>query len=78
MRFPVILILICFALAGIVLGALNASTVGIDLAVTQLHLPLGAALLSALALGWVGGGLTAWLGTRARRKARMPAAPSEA
>lgn len=77
MRFLVILILLVCVLAGIVLGALNAGSVGIDLAVIQFRLPLGAALLSVLALGWVSGGLTAWLGLQLRRRRkRAPAAAS--
>ncbi len=81
MRFLVILILLVFVLAGVVLGALNAATVGIDLAVLQLHVPLGAALLSVLALGWITGGLTAWLGLRLARRpraSRKTATPVEA
>ncbi|MHC1480587.1 LapA family protein [Frateuria aurantia] len=73
MRFLVILILLVFALAGVVLGALNAATVGIDLGVLQFHAPLGATLLTILAAGWVTGGLTAWLGVRLRRRPRKVA-----
>ena len=62
MRLLAILILVIFIAAGVVLGALNADLVGYDLAFAQVHLPKGAALLGALVIGWLLGGLTAWLG----------------
>ncbi len=68
MRVLVILILVIFAAAGAVLGALNADLVGYDLAFAQLRLPKGAALLGALVVGWLLGGLTAWLGVSLRRR----------
>jgi len=68
MRLILILILLFFIAAGIVLGALNADLVGYDFAFTQLHLPKGAALLGALVIGWLLGGLTAWLGVSARHR----------
>lgn len=72
MRLLVILILLIFAAAGIVVGALNADMVNYDLVLTRVHLPKGAALLCALVIGWLLGGLTAWLGviTRHRRERR--------
>lgn len=68
MRLIVTLILLLFIAAGIVLGALNADMVGYDLGFVQLSLPKGAALLAALVVGWLLGGLTAWLGVSARRQ----------
>jgi putative membrane protein len=62
MRLLVLLILVIFITAGVVLGALNADLVGYDLAFAQVQLPKGAALLGALVVGWLLGGLTAWLG----------------
>ena len=62
MRLLVILILVIFIAAGTVLGALDADLIGYDLAFAQLQLPKGAALLGALVIGWLLGGLTAWLG----------------
>jgi lipopolysaccharide assembly protein A len=74
MRLIVTLILLLFIAAGIALGALNADLVGYDLGFARLSLPKGAALLLALVVGWLLGGLTAWLGVstgrqRMRRKA---------
>ncbi|RDI99529.1 LapA family protein [Dyella solisilvae] len=76
MRLIVTLILLLFIAAGIALGALNADLVGYDLGFARLELPKGAALLLALVIGWLLGGLTAWLGvsTRHRRQRRQVAA----
>ncbi len=68
MRLIVTLILLLFIAAGIVLGALNADLVGYDLGFAQLSVPKGAALLLALVIGWLLGGLTAWLGVSARQQ----------
>lgn len=73
MRLPVIIILVVFIAAGVVLGALNAGLVDYDLAFAQVQLPKGAALLGALVIGWLLGGLTAWLGVNSgqRRQRRQ-------
>ena len=68
MRLLAIICLLVFITAGIVLGALNADLVGYDLGFAQLQLPKGAALLGAVVLGWLLGGLTAWLGMSARQR----------
>lgn len=75
MRLIVTLLLLLFIAGGVVLGALNADLVGYDLAFARVQVPKGAALLSVLAIGWVLGGLTAWLGvtTRHRRERRHSA-----
>ncbi|CAM5229842.1 DUF1049 domain-containing protein [Rhodanobacter lindaniclasticus] len=74
MRLLVLIILAIFVAAGIVLGALNADMVGYDFGFARLQLPKGAALLGALVLGWLLGGMTAWLGVRPRRSRRTPGA----
>jgi len=68
MRLLAILILVIFIAAGVVLGALNADLVGYDLAVAQVRLPKGAALLGAVVIGWLLGGLTAWVGVSSRQR----------
>lgn len=73
MRLIVLIILLLFVAAGIVVGALNADLVAYDLGFSQVTLPKGAALIAALLIGWILGGLTAWLGSKAgvRRKRRQ-------
>ncbi|MBN8726403.1 MAG: DUF1049 domain-containing protein [Xanthomonadales bacterium] len=56
-------------LAGALFGAFNTAPVLVDFHFAQVALPLGPALLLALALGWVLGGLTAWYAGAARRRA---------
>jgi len=75
MRPIVIVILLLFVAAGVVLGALNADLVGYDLGFARMRLPKGAALLGALVVGWLLGGLTAWLGVASgqRRQRRRQA-----
>ena len=68
MRLLAIIILLIFIAAGIVLGALNADLVGYDLAFARVQLPKGAALLGAVVIGWLLGGLTAWLGVSSRQR----------
>jgi lipopolysaccharide assembly protein A len=68
MRLIVTLLLLLFIAGGVVLGALNADLVGYDLAFARIEVPKGAALLAMLALGWVLGGLTAWLGVTTRHR----------
>jgi putative membrane protein len=68
MRLLAILILVIFIAAGVVLGALNADLVGYDLAFAQVQLPKGAALLGAVVMGWLLGGLTAWVGVSSRQR----------
>ena len=66
MRLLAIITLVAFVAAGIVLGALNADMIEYDFGVAQVRLPQGAALLGAVVIGWLLGGLTAWLGVRSR------------
>ncbi|NMW23401.1 DUF1049 domain-containing protein [Rhodanobacter soli] len=72
MRLLAIIVLVIFIAAGVVLGALNADLVGYDLAFVQVQLPKGAALLGVLVIGWLLGGLTAWLGVSTRQRRRQP------
>jgi lipopolysaccharide assembly protein A len=71
MRLLAIITLVIFVVAGIVLGALNAGMVGYDFGFARMQLPKGAALLGALVVGWLLGGVTAWLGSRPSRS-RQP------
>lgn len=79
MRPLAIVILVIFVAAGIVLGALNADLVDYDLGFVRMQLPKGAALLGAMVIGWLLGGLTAWVGVgmRQRRQRRRLRAGQE-
>ncbi|UGB39365.1 lipopolysaccharide assembly protein LapA domain-containing protein [Frateuria soli] len=68
MRLIALLILAFFVVVGVVVGALNADPVSYDLAFFQLTMPKGAGLLVALVIGWLLGGLTAWLGMSVRHR----------
>ncbi|KRE89133.1 hypothetical protein ASG87_06240 [Frateuria sp. Soil773] len=68
MRLLVILLLVFFVAAGVVVGALNADLVSYDLAFAHVQWPKGAALLAAVILGWLLGGMTAWLGLSVRHR----------
>lgn len=74
MRLLAILVLVLFVAAGVVLGALNADFVSYDFAFTRFEFPKGAALLCALVIGWLLGGVTAWLGSGARHRNRQRSA----
>jgi len=74
MRLIAIILLLLFVAAGIVFGALNADLVPFDFGFARASLPKGAAMLVALLIGWILGGITAWVGTsfahqRRRRRA---------
>lgn len=75
MRVLAIIVLLLFVAAGVTVGALNAELAGYDFGFFRFDWPKGAALLGALVVGWLLGGLTAWLGVglaarRGRREAR--------
>ncbi|HEX7341023.1 MAG TPA: DUF1049 domain-containing protein [Rhodanobacteraceae bacterium] len=63
-----LLIVLLFVLAGIVFGALNAAMVPYDLGFAVVHVPKGAAVLAALVVGWLLGGLVAWLGMGVKQR----------
>jgi lipopolysaccharide assembly protein A len=74
MRLISLIFLLLFVAAGIIFGALNADLVPFDFGFARASLPKGGAMLAFLLIGWVLGGLTAWLGTsfaqqRKRRRA---------
>lgn len=68
MRLIALLILVLFVGAGVVVGALNADPVSYDMAFASVTMPKGAGLLAALVIGWLLGGLTAWLGVSLRHR----------
>lgn len=72
MRLIIALVLLIFVAAGLTFGALNADMVVYDFGSARLSVPKGAALLVMLLLGWLLGGLTAWLGARRVRSRPRP------
>jgi putative membrane protein len=75
MRLGLILLALLFAIGGAAFGALNGEHVVFDFYFTTLTLPKGAALLCALLLGWLLGGMLVYLGLvlRLRRRVRVMA-----
>jgi uncharacterized integral membrane protein len=73
MRPILIVLFLCVIALGALFGALNDAHVAIDFHFVQVDVTLGGALLCALLLGWLLGGLVAWLGhlPRMRRQSRM-------
>jgi uncharacterized integral membrane protein len=75
MRFILILLVLLFATAGAIFGALNSESIAYDFYFATPLLPKGAALLIALLLGWLLGGLLVYFGLvlRLRRRVRAQA-----
>jgi len=73
MRLALILAALLFAFAGAVFGALNGEPVVFDFYFSAITLPKGAALLCALLLGWLLGGIVVYFGLvlRLRRRVRV-------
>jgi uncharacterized integral membrane protein len=77
MRFGLILLVLVFAGAGAVFGALNSQPVTFDFYFGSVSLARGGALLGALLAGWLLGGLLVWfslvmpLRVRLRRLSRQ-------
>jgi lipopolysaccharide assembly protein A len=72
MRFGLILLTLAFAVLGAIFGALNSDSISFDFYFSSVHAPKGAALLLALLLGWISGGLVVYLALvlRLRRRVR--------
>lgn len=66
MRLALVIIAILFVVLGAVFGALNAERIVLDLYFWQPSVPKGALILCAVVLGWLLGGLVAWLAPRPR------------
>ncbi|HEY8011126.1 MAG TPA: lipopolysaccharide assembly protein LapA domain-containing protein [Rudaea sp.] len=71
MRFAMILLVFVFAAFGALFGALNSENVVLDFYYAEVHLPKGAALLAALLLGWLLGGLLVYIGLVLRLRRRV-------
>lgn len=68
MRLALVIVILAFVVFGAVFGALNAERIVVDFYFWQPSVPIGAALISAVVLGWLVGGLVAWLSRNRRLK----------
>ncbi|MEO7433797.1 MAG: LapA family protein [Dokdonella sp.] len=66
MRFASILMILTVVAGGALFGALNDARVVVDFQFWQWEVPIGAALLVALSIGWLLGGIVAWVGESRR------------
>ena len=73
MRLGLILLALLFAAVGAAFGALNGEHVVFDFYFSAITLPKGAALLCAVLLGWLLGGIVVYFGLvlRLRRRVRV-------
>ncbi len=83
MRLVWILLVLFFAAAGAIFGALNSDAVAYDFYFTTFMAPKGAMLIAAVLLGWLLGGACVYFGLvlRLRRRLRAQArtaAPGDA
>jgi putative membrane protein len=77
MRLGLILLALLFAVAGAAFGALNSERIAFDFYFAVVHAPKGAALLCAVLLGWLIGGLAVYLGLVLRLRRRVRALARE-
>ena len=66
MRLALVIAVVLFVVFGAVFGALNAERMVLDLYFWQPSVPKGALILAAIAVGWLVGGIVAWLAPRPR------------
>jgi uncharacterized integral membrane protein len=71
MRPALILLALLFAAAGAMFGAINGEHVVFDFYLTTLTLPKGAALLCAVLIGWLLGGVVVYFGLVLRLRSRV-------
>ena len=77
MRLILTLLTLIVIACGAIFGALNGARIPVDFYFFQMNVPTGIGLLGVLLIGWLLGGLVAWLGQTRRsrhesRKARAP------
>lgn len=71
MRFIFALLILLFALFGILFGALNYDSIDLDFYFFAFHFPKGAAILIALLSGWIIGGAVLYFGVVLRLQSRL-------
>src|SRR4051812_28646074 len=80
MRLGLILLALFFIALGAVFGALNGDRIVLDFYFNVLTVPKGAALLCALLIGWLAGGMVVYLSQvpRLRRRVKVLAREAQA
>ena len=78
MRLGLILLSLLFVALGALFGALNSDGIVLDLYFGIVQLPKGVAVLGALLLGWLVGGVAVYLGLVLRLRRRVRALTREA
>jgi putative membrane protein len=78
MRLGLILLALLFVAFGVVFGALNGERIVLDFYFNVLTVPKGAAVLSALLVGWFVGGLVVYVSQVPRLRRRVKALAREA
>ena len=73
MRPILLLSMLLVVVAGVAFSALNPALLELDFHFFRLQAPTGAVVLGALLLGWLVGGLVAWLGLAPRLRRAMRA-----
>ncbi len=77
MRLGIILPVLVFVVLGALFGALNAQTISLDLYFLTFGVPKGAALLCAVLLGWLLGGIVVWVARVPRLQRQLRIAQRE-
>lgn len=71
MRPILILLILIVVVAGACFGALNAASVPLDFHFFRVQAPIGFVLLATLLIGWLLGGVVAWIGPTARLRREL-------
>ncbi|MEO7324542.1 MAG: lipopolysaccharide assembly protein LapA domain-containing protein [Dokdonella sp.] len=66
MRLILIFLTLIVIASGAIFGALNGARIPVDFYFFQVNVPTGVGLLGMLLIGWLLGGLVAWLGQTRR------------
>lgn len=77
MRLVSILLVLVFAAAGAIFGALNSESVAYDFYFAAFNAPKGATLIAAALLGWLLGGAVVYFGLVLRLRRRLRAQQRE-
>lgn len=70
MRLVLVLLVLVFAASGAIFGALNSESVTYDFYFATFNAPKGAILIVAMLVGWLLGGVLAYVGIASRQRVR--------